>query len=145
MDINVCLAQNASCQAPQSFQIVKAVVSLRPWILSSKRKCVITVTSGRDRKQHLDQGFLTLNLGSTNAFYGVCKPKSNQENPLVFIRPFVPLFSLIAPHLQPDMFMLQVDWPFLFVFVDINWRQVETWNLLPVGTVEVLTVRSNKI
>jgi len=30
-----------------------------------------------------------------SVFYGVSKPKSNQENPIVFIRPFGPLFSLI--------------------------------------------------
>jgi len=38
---------------------------------------------------------------SMNVFYirGFLKPKSNQENPLGFIRPFQPLFSLIAPQL----------------------------------------------
>jgi len=36
----------------------------------------------------------------------VRKPKSNQENPLVFIGLFGPLFCLIVPQLSSDMFML---------------------------------------
>jgi len=56
-----------------------------------------------------------LNLGSRNPFgvhecvSGVRIPKSNQENPLVFIRQLGTLFSLIAPQLYSDMFLLQVD------------------------------------
>jgi len=62
-------------------------------------------------------------LGANGCVLGVRKLKFNKENSLVFIRPFGPLFSLIAPKLWFDMFVLQVDGPFLFDFGDSNWRQ----------------------
>jgi len=78
-------------------------------------------------------------------FTGSLKPKSNQETKVVFIRSFGPLFSLTAPQLQSDMFMLQADWSFSFDFGDVSWRQAEDWNLLLAGAVEVLMLRNDQM